>query len=564
MAHWFRHSCLGFVLATLALLTAGCGGSQVPKAASASPTVSPNRAFINVVQTDVQQLRPGSAPRSIQPGDSVDLQPKDQIRVEGKGRAFLEFPQQLEVELVRRSQMAIDDLRIEPAGSLVVRLKQIEGHSLTRLEARQKVQLTLATDYATIAALTDDTQILVCHVPGALTCVVAVNGQARVEAKDQAVILKTGESTFVTPNQPPHAPFCADLDQIRDWWYKMRSTEDTDSLGSMMVAWLQKPCATALPGTAVSPGASSSPAVVAAASTAGGVPSPTVTTPMPDLSPSPAAKKSAATTPASSPTVIAATPAAPPASPTAPPPDTRPPSATVAAAASPTEAPSPTAAAARLPSNAGMVKIGPGNYVVGGASPDDYHAATRQILLPGFWIDKLPVTNAQYKVFVDSTGRSVPAGGRAGTLPAGSVDHPVAGLTWNDAAAFCAWVNKRLPGEAEWEVAGRGPTAEPPLYPWGNDPTAGGQTSNLPQRDTYEVGTVAFNRSPFDVYDMIGAVWQWVDRPYAPVLEGLKILRGGRYGLLEDLAYRQPAKADDERYTRVAGMRCAADRVVGE
>ena len=211
-----------------------------------------------------------------------------------------------------------------------------------------------------------------------------------------------------------------------------------------------------------------------------------------------------------------------------------------------------------------MVKIRPGNYVVGSAPPDDYHVATRQIQLPGFWIDKLAVTNAQYKAFVDSTGRPAPAGWRSGAFPAGYANHPVTGLTWNDATAFCAGVNKRLPGEAEWEVAGRGPAVEPPIYPWGNDPTAGGQTSNLPQRDTYEVGTAAFNRSPFDVYDMVGAVWQWVDQPYAPVPEGLHILRGGRYGLLADLAYRQPAKADDERFTRVAGVRCAADQVTGE
>jgi formylglycine-generating enzyme required for sulfatase activity len=113
-------------------------------------------------------------------------------------------------------------------------------------------------------------------------------------------------------------------------------------------------------------------------------------------------------------------------------------------------------------------------------------------------------------------------------------------------------------------VAGRGSGPQPALYPWGSDPTAGGQTSNLPQGNTYDVGTMAFNRSPLGVYDLIGTVWQWVDSPYAPVGEGLHILRGGRYGLLEDMAFRQPAKADDTRFTRVAGVRCAADRVTGE
>jgi len=508
----------------LSLCAAGCGGIRESRAAPAPPAASPNQAFVSVVQADVQQLRPGNDPRSLEPDDNVDLQPKDQIHVEGTGRAFLEFPQQLEVELVRSSQMAIDDLQIDPAGSVVVRLKQIEGYSFTRLAAMQKVQLTVLTDYATIAPLADNTQILVCHVSGTLTCVVAANGQARVEAQGQDVTLKAGEGTFITPKQPPHAPFCADLNQVRDWWYKMRGTGDVDSLSSMMVVWLQKPCATALPGIPASPGAFPSPSVVATTPTVGGVPTPGATAPM----------------------------------------SVRPVSPTVTASVSPAATPSPSAAVARLPSDAGMVKIEPGNYVVGSALSDDYHVATHQIQLPGFWIDKFLVTNAQYKTFVDSTGQPVPASWSEGSFPAGYANHPVTGLTWNDAAAFCAWVNKRLPREAEWEVAGRGPTAEPPLYPWGNDPTAGGQTSDLPQNDTYEVGTVAFDHSPFGIYDMIGAVWQWVDQPYAPVPKGLQILRGGRYGLLEDLAYRQPAKTDDERFTRVAGVRCAADRVAGE
>jgi hypothetical protein len=62
---------------------------------------------------------------------------------------------------------------------------------------------------------------------------------------------------------------------------------------------------------------------------------------------------------------------------------------------------------------------------------------------------------------------------------------------------------------------------------------------------------------------MTGSVWQWVGETYAPAPDGYKILRGGRHGLLEDTAFRQPAQPDDERFAHVAGARCATDKVAG-
>jgi formylglycine-generating enzyme required for sulfatase activity len=63
---------------------------------------------------------------------------------------------------------------------------------------------------------------------------------------------------------------------------------------------------------------------------------------------------------------------------------------------------------------------------------------------------------------------------------------------------------------------------------------------------------------------MAGNVWEWVGDVYAPVPEGHKILRGGRHGLLRDMAYRQSANPDDNRFVLFAGVRCALDRVAGE
>jgi formylglycine-generating enzyme required for sulfatase activity len=211
-----------------------------------------------------------------------------------------------------------------------------------------------------------------------------------------------------------------------------------------------------------------------------------------------------------------------------------------------------------LPKADGMVKIDAGTYHVGSATADDAHVPTLSKDLPAFWIDAYPVTNADYKRFMDATGHAAPL-----TWP-GPEKHPVTGVNWSDATSYCAWANKRLPTEAEWEVAARGPGADPPLYPWGNDPMAGGKVDDLPLTDTYDVGTFSFNKSPFGVFDMSGTVWQWVSDPYYPVPEGTRVLRGGRHGFIQDMAYRQPVQPDNARFVAFAGFRCAAGQVQGK
>jgi serine/threonine protein kinase len=209
-----------------------------------------------------------------------------------------------------------------------------------------------------------------------------------------------------------------------------------------------------------------------------------------------------------------------------------------------------------LPTSEGMVSVNSGSYEVGLSPTDDYHIAPTTIPLDNFWIDQYLITNAQYQEYITKTGAPPPL-----TWP-GEGGHPVIGVTWEQALAYCQWANKRLPKEAEWEAAGRGAGVTPQLYPWGNDVTAEGQALRLPDQDTYAVGTQSFNKSPFGVFDMVGNVWEWVGEPYASGQEGSKVLRGGRYGLpINDLAYRLAVAPGDTRYIKYAGFRCAADQV---
>jgi serine/threonine-protein kinase len=209
-----------------------------------------------------------------------------------------------------------------------------------------------------------------------------------------------------------------------------------------------------------------------------------------------------------------------------------------------------------IPESTGMVEVQAGTYTVATTLfTDDYHIAPREISLNNFWVDQYQTTNAEYEEYVAATGAPPPL------VWPGEPNHPVRGVTWDQALAYCTWQKKRLPNEAEWEAAGRGPGPEPQLYPWGDDPTDGGNTLQLPDENTSEVGAQTFNVSPLQLYDMVGNVWEWVGEPYGDIETGKKIVRGGRFSNAVDLAYRVAVAPDDMRYVQYAGFRCAADEV---
>jgi formylglycine-generating enzyme required for sulfatase activity len=207
-----------------------------------------------------------------------------------------------------------------------------------------------------------------------------------------------------------------------------------------------------------------------------------------------------------------------------------------------------------LPPSAGMVKIEGGAYKVGLDTSGEEYIPPQQFELDTFWIDEHEVTNAQYAVFVTETGATPPESWTDGDAPPEQDNHPVEGVTWDEAATFCQWAKKRLPTEAEWEVAARGAVGW--LYPWGDELNA----VSLPRGGTYPVGSVAENRSPFGVYDMAGNVWEWVGEPYEPTQAGDRVLHGGGHGFMKDMAYRLQGDPAIPTMYAAAGVRCAADQ----
>ncbi len=209
-----------------------------------------------------------------------------------------------------------------------------------------------------------------------------------------------------------------------------------------------------------------------------------------------------------------------------------------------------------------MVLIPAGEFTMGSdpnLDPDavDDEQPQHSLHLPGYYLARTPVTNAQYAAFIQATGYSAPYYWKGGQPPGGAQDHPVVNVTWHDALAYCDWLaqasNKpyRLPSEAEWEKGARG--SEGSIYPWGNQwdaarcnskETSQGDTS--PPLHVYAGSTTPVDAhpdgaSPYGLLDMAGNVWEWTSSihqayPYDPAdgreeldagADARRVIRGG-------------------------------------
>ncbi|MBI4670488.1 MAG: SUMF1/EgtB/PvdO family nonheme iron enzyme [Chloroflexi bacterium] len=168
--------------------------------------------------------------------------------------------------------------------------------------------------------------------------------------------------------------------------------------------------------------------------------------------------------------------------------------------------------------DAEMVFVPAGEFTMGSDSGANDEKPVHRVSLDGFWIDVFEVTNALYKKCVDAGKCQRPESSssykRSSYFGNSQYDnYPVIYVSWEDASAYCAWAGKRLPTEAEWEKAARGPSTssgDARTYPWGNDWDS--KKANAEDRvgDTTLVGSYPAGASPYGALDMAGNVWEWV------------------------------------------------------
>lgn len=207
------------------------------------------------------------------------------------------------------------------------------------------------------------------------------------------------------------------------------------------------------------------------------------------------------------------------------------------------------------------------------AGPFVYQDGEWAMHLDEFWIDKTPVTHADYKRFIDANPKhEVPFVDEEWAQPYNwnkqyrtfrheLADHPVVLVSWHDAKAYAKWAECDLPSEQQWEKAARGTDGR--QYPWGEWQENHCNTSEAGINKTTPVGQFSpQGDSPYGCVDMSGNVWEWTDSLYREGSSS-RVLRGGSWRNNANharAAYRGNNHPDDRNFDlgfRVGRVRCS-------
>jgi eukaryotic-like serine/threonine-protein kinase len=241
-----------------------------------------------------------------------------------------------------------------------------------------------------------------------------------------------------------------------------------------------------------------------------------------------------------------------------------------------------------------VVQVPAGTFAMGSTGGDKDETPVHSVTVDEFWLDQTEVTNRQFATFLNKVGDRLnlasvwledyryPAVierfGHIYRAKSRYEDHPIVAVSWDGARAYCAWVGGRLPTEAEWEYAARGPEGR--VYPWGDVQLRG--RANCAESDcadgfglTAPVGSFSEGASWVGALDMAGNVWEWVGDWYQDdyysvspardpsVVTGgdYRVLRGGGWGnawYAIRASYRRNGELPDELLFGI-GFRCVSD-----
>jgi len=254
-----------------------------------------------------------------------------------------------------------------------------------------------------------------------------------------------------------------------------------------------------------------------------------------------------------------------------------------------------------LSAPAGMVKIPAGTFTMHVTNGDEFISYPKQgypktLSIKSFFMDKFPVTNIQFKKFIDESkyqpsdtvnylkhwinNKPVP----------GQENFPVVNISYEDAQAYAKWAGKRLPTEAEWQYSAQ--TTDGRIWPWGNEVKEKAKAAknisttltlvnygipdssfcNIGNGKLYPVGKYKKGVNPFGLYDLVGSVWQMTNDWYQSDTYQYIMMKGGSYyhpggswwyvqGGPKPLHYRQMLLRVSQGFERNAtvGFRCVKD-----
>jgi formylglycine-generating enzyme required for sulfatase activity len=211
--------------------------------------------------------------------------------------------------------------------------------------------------------------------------------------------------------------------------------------------------------------------------------------------------------------------------------------------------------------------------------------SVHQVTLRGFRIRRFPVTVQEFAAFIADGGYSARRYWAEGfgkfTEPKDwerqkqYPNRPVVGVSWFEAAAYCSWAGGRLPTEAEWERAARGPAGT--RYPWGNEPPLDASRANYSGAGLDHLAPVGLfpkGSSSEGLCDMLGNIWEWCgdwygpyktgdrDNPSGPTEGNSRVMRGGAWFYIPQVV-RVSFRGRNVPSVRgvSVGFRCAGDQV---
>jgi eukaryotic-like serine/threonine-protein kinase len=244
-----------------------------------------------------------------------------------------------------------------------------------------------------------------------------------------------------------------------------------------------------------------------------------------------------------------------------------------------------------------MIYIPARKFTMGSDEGEADEGPIHDVYLDDYWMDQTEITNGMYALCVESGSCETPM--KMGSYTRASyydnklfADYPVIYVDWDMAKAYCEWAGARLPTEAEWEKAARSEDAR--IYPWGNDwdvlklRRLNFADKNNPEmtsdinvddgyRDTAPVGSYPGGKSPYEIYDLAGNVWEWVADWYDPLYYRdsplnnppgptsptqemtMRVLRGGASVAANQNVFHTSNRngLDPSKFSESIGFRCA-------